>query len=63
MLTGRSRYKGKQLDLSLVLRLSGLTSGAKLELVQLSRSPSVVTVALQLPESEVRGAPSGRILD
>ncbi|PLN83056.1 putative UBX domain protein [Aspergillus taichungensis] len=57
------KYKGKQLDLSLVLRLSGLTSGAKLELVQLSRSPSVVTVALQLPESEVRGAPSGRILD
>ncbi|PKY02158.1 putative UBX domain protein [Aspergillus campestris IBT 28561] len=59
----RSRYKGKQLDLSLALRLSGLTSGAKLELVQLSRSPSVVTVALQLPESEVRGAPSGRVLD
>ncbi|PLB34432.1 putative UBX domain protein [Aspergillus candidus] len=57
------KYKGKQLDLSLALRLSGLTSGAKLELVQLSRSPSVVTVALQLPESEVRGAPSGRILD
>ncbi|KAH8428709.1 putative UBX domain protein [Aspergillus melleus] len=57
------KHKGKQLDLSLVFRLSGLTSGAKLELVQLSRSPSVVTVALQLPESEARGTPNGRILD
>ncbi|KAJ6171991.1 hypothetical protein N7470_001058 [Penicillium chermesinum] len=53
----------KQLDLSLSFRLSGLSSGAKLELVQLSRSPSVVTVALQLPESEARGAPNGRLLD
>ncbi|PWY86159.1 hypothetical protein BO70DRAFT_312577 [Aspergillus heteromorphus CBS 117.55] len=58
------KYKGKQLDLSLVFRLSGLASGAKLELVQQSRSPSVVTVALQLPESEARGAPSNkRLLD
>ncbi|KAL4890895.1 GLUT4 regulating protein TUG-domain-containing protein [Aspergillus ambiguus] len=57
------KYKGKQLDLSLAFRLSGLSSGAKLELVQLSRSPSVVTVALQLPESEARGAPNGRLLD
>ncbi|THC99836.1 hypothetical protein EYZ11_000648 [Aspergillus tanneri] len=57
------KYKGKQLDLSLVFRLSGLISGAKLELVQLSRSPSVVTVALQLPEPEARGTPNGRILD
>ncbi|RAL05836.1 putative UBX domain protein [Aspergillus ibericus CBS 121593] len=56
------KYKGKELDLSLVFRLSGLTPGAKLELVQLSRSPSVVTVALQLPESEARGAPSSRRL-
>ncbi|GCB23905.1 tether containing UBX domain for GLUT4 [Aspergillus awamori] len=56
------KYKGKELDLSLVFRLSGLTSGAKLELVQLSRSPSVVTVALQLPESEARGAPPNRRL-
>ncbi|KAJ6108394.1 hypothetical protein N7523_009717 [Penicillium sp. IBT 18751x] len=57
------KHNGKQLDLSLSYRLSGLLSGAKLELVQLSRSPSVVTVALQLPESEARGAPNGRILD
>jgi tether containing UBX domain for GLUT4 len=57
------RYKGKQVDLSLSYRLSGLIPGAKLELVQLSRSPSVVTVALQLPESEARGALNGRLLD
>ncbi|KAJ5172466.1 hypothetical protein N7492_005059 [Penicillium capsulatum] len=57
------KHNRKQLDLSLSFRLSGLSSGAKLELVQLSRSPSVVTVALQLPESEARGAPNGRILD
>lgn len=57
------RHNRKQLDLSLAFRLSGLISGAKLELVQASRSPSVVTVALQLPESEVRGAANSRILD
>ncbi|RHZ58852.1 putative UBX domain protein [Aspergillus thermomutatus] len=57
------KYKSKQLDLSLVFRLSGLASGAKLELVQLSRSPSIVTVALQLPEAEARGVPNGRLLD
>ncbi|KAJ5673829.1 hypothetical protein N7462_009268 [Penicillium macrosclerotiorum] len=57
------KHNRKQIDLSLSFRLSGLSSGAKLELVQLSRSPSVVTVALQLPESEARGAPNGRILD
>ncbi|CAG8305558.1 unnamed protein product [Penicillium salamii] len=57
------KHNSKQLDLSLSFRLSGLSSGAKLELVQASRSPSVVTVGLQLPDSEVRGAPNGRILD
>lgn len=31
--------------------------------MQLSRSPSIVTVALQLPEAEARGAPNGRIMD
>lgn len=42
----------KTVDLSQPFRLSGLTTGAKLQLVQGSRSPSVVSVALQLPESE-----------
>ncbi|KAJ5647151.1 hypothetical protein N7490_003523 [Penicillium lividum] len=57
------KHNRKQLDLSLTFRLSGLSSGAKLELVQASRSPSVVTVGLQLPESEAQGAPNGRIQD
>ncbi|KAJ9245574.1 hypothetical protein DTO169E5_879 [Paecilomyces variotii] len=57
------KHKSKQLDLSLSFRLSGLSSGAKLELVQASRSPSVVTVGLQLPESEAQGVPNGRVLD
>ena len=45
----------KTLDLSQPFRLSGLSAGAKLQLVQASRSPSVVSVALQLPESEGGG--------
>ncbi|KAK2753599.1 hypothetical protein FQN54_007376 [Arachnomyces sp. PD_36] len=57
------KHNNKQVDLSLSIRLSGLSSGAKLELVQLSRSPSVVSVALQLPESEAQGAPNGRLMD
>ncbi|KAI5306784.1 hypothetical protein KEM56_007157 [Ascosphaera pollenicola] len=57
------KHKNKQLDLALSIRLSGLTSGAKLELVQNSRSPSVVSVALQLPECESQGAPNGRLID
>ncbi|KAL4978032.1 GLUT4 regulating protein TUG-domain-containing protein [Aspergillus desertorum] len=57
------KHKSKQLDLSLAFRLTGLSPGAKLELVQVSRSPSVVTVALQLPPSEARGAPNGRLMD
>ncbi|KAL3485976.1 GLUT4 regulating protein TUG-domain-containing protein [Aspergillus germanicus] len=57
------KHKSRQLDLSLAFRLTGLSPGAKLELVQLSRSPSVVTVALQLPPSEARGALNGRLTD
>uniref|UniRef100_A0A093V1R5 Tether containing UBX domain for GLUT4 n=1 Tax=Talaromyces marneffei PM1 TaxID=1077442 RepID=A0A093V1R5_TALMA len=57
------KHQSKQLDLSLIFRLSSLSSGAKLELVQLSKSPSVVTVALQLPPSEAQGVPNGRLLD
>ncbi|PGH15872.1 hypothetical protein AJ80_05403 [Polytolypa hystricis UAMH7299] len=57
------KHQKKQIDLSLSFRLSGLSSGAKLELVQLSRSPAVVSVALQLPESEAHGIPNGRLVD
>jgi tether containing UBX domain for GLUT4 len=63
MLIQLRRHRSRQLDLSLSFRLSGLSSGAKLELVQQSRSPSVITVAVQLPESEAQDAPNGRLLD
>ncbi|KAF2156879.1 hypothetical protein K461DRAFT_272971 [Myriangium duriaei CBS 260.36] len=50
VLTDSSRPP-KTLDLSLTLRLSGLVNGARLQLVQASRSPSVINVALKLPPS------------
>lgn len=49
---GLKNNKNKALDLSQPIRLSGLSSGAKLQLVVLSRSPSAISVALQLPDSE-----------
>ncbi|KIX00351.1 uncharacterized protein Z518_10490 [Rhinocladiella mackenziei CBS 650.93] len=57
------KHNNKQVDLSRTIRLSGLSSGAKLELVQLSKSAGVVSIALQLPESEARGTPSARLTD
>ncbi|KAL8854234.1 MAG: hypothetical protein Q9221_000948 [Calogaya cf. arnoldii] len=57
------KHKNKNLDLSNPIRLSGLSPGAKLELVQLSRSPSVVSVALQLPEGEAHDQSGGRIVE
>ena len=57
------RNNNKQVDLSRTIRLSGLSSGAKLELVQSSRSPTVISVAIQLPESEAQGIPNGRLTD
>lgn len=50
VLTDSSRPP-KVLDLSLTMRLSGLVNGAKLQLVQASRSPTVINVALKLPPS------------
>ena len=49
------RNNNKTIDLSRTVRLSGLTSGARLELVASSKSPSVVSVALQLPQAEADG--------
>ncbi|KAI5307417.1 hypothetical protein KEM55_008331, partial [Ascosphaera atra] len=56
-------HQKKELDLSLSFRLSGLSTGAKLELVQRSRSPAVVSVALQLPENVSKGTVNGRLID
>ena len=57
------RNNNKNVDLSRTIRLSGLSSGAKLELVKLSKTPSAISVALQLPESEREGIPNGRLTD
>ena len=43
--------------------MSGLSSGAKLELVQLSKSAGVVNVALQLPPSEAASPAQARLTD
>ncbi|KAJ9645380.1 hypothetical protein H2199_003388 [Coniosporium tulheliwenetii] len=48
------KHNNKQIDLSRTYRLSGLPSGAKLDLVQSSRSPSAVSVALQPPDGGSR---------
>ena len=64
--SGRSSYdrnNNKTLDLSRTIRLSGLSSGAKLELIKLSKTPTAVSVALQLPESEKEGVSNGRMTD
>jgi tether containing UBX domain for GLUT4 len=55
------RHNNKPVDLSRNFRQTGLASGAKLELVVASKSPSPVSVALQLPESV--GVPGGRLMD
>ncbi|KAH0560068.1 hypothetical protein GP486_003414 [Trichoglossum hirsutum] len=57
------KHNKKQLDLSCPIRLSGLSSGAKLELVQISQSPSPVSVALQIPNSEVNDPLKARLTD
>ncbi|EKD21365.1 uncharacterized protein L3040_000599 [Drepanopeziza brunnea f. sp. 'multigermtubi'] len=62
-----SRYglknNNKAVNLSSPYRQTGLVPGAKLELVLVSRSPSVVSVALQLPESLAKDVPGGRLVD
>lgn len=46
------KYNNKPIALSQQIRLAGLAQGARLELVQASRSPTVISVALQLPVTE-----------
>ena len=50
---GHQRYNNKPISLSQQIRLANLPQGARLELVQASRSPTVVSVALQLPKSRL----------
>ncbi|KAK9789607.1 putative GLUT4 regulating protein TUG-domain-containing protein [Seiridium cardinale] len=53
------KHKEKELDLSNTFRNSGLIAGAKLELITKAKTPSVLNIALQLPEPEAKafGAP------
>ncbi|ORY66436.1 GLUT4 regulating protein TUG-domain-containing protein [Pseudomassariella vexata] len=46
------KHNNKQLDLSNTFRNAGLVPGAKLELITKSKSPSVLSIALALPERE-----------
>ncbi|KAH8731354.1 GLUT4 regulating protein TUG-domain-containing protein [Phaeosphaeriaceae sp. PMI808] len=46
------KYNNKPISLSQQIRLANLPQGARLELVQASRSPTVISVALQLSASE-----------
>ncbi|KAF2266294.1 hypothetical protein CC78DRAFT_597193 [Lojkania enalia] len=46
------KYNNKPISLSQQIRLANLAQGARLELVQASRSPTVISVALQLPATE-----------
>lgn len=50
------------MDLSRTIQLSGLSPGAKLTLVQASRSAAPVSVALQLPQS-ASSTPNTRLVD
>ncbi|KAL5611593.1 uncharacterized protein BROUX77_001749 [Berkeleyomyces rouxiae] len=56
------RHNQKLVDLSLPFRQSKLAGGAKLELVLKSKTPSAVTVAVQLPHPESTQIPAGRII-
>ncbi|KAL6709731.1 hypothetical protein ACN47E_001160 [Coniothyrium glycines] len=47
------KFNNKPLSLSQQIRLANLPQGARLELVQASRSPTVISVALQLPKSRL----------
>ncbi|PVH67818.1 UBX domain-containing protein [Cadophora sp. DSE1049] len=61
--SNKPRHNNKLVELSSPYRQTGLVPGAKLELVVASRSPSVVSVALQLPEPVAGSIPGGRLID
>ncbi|TVY47015.1 Tether containing UBX domain for GLUT4 [Lachnellula occidentalis] len=57
------KHANKPVDLSRTFRQTGLTTGAKLELVVASRTPSAVSVALQIPEAMAGGVTGSRLTD
>ncbi|OBS27332.1 hypothetical protein FPOA_01275 [Fusarium poae] len=56
------KHRQKTVDLSIPFRASGLGPGAKLELVQKSKTPSAIQVALQVPHPEASEIPGGRLI-
>ncbi|KAF4980127.1 hypothetical protein FZEAL_3791 [Fusarium zealandicum] len=56
------KHRQKQVDLSVPFRASSLSPGAKLELVQKSKTPSAIQVGLQVPPPEGREIPGGRLV-
>ncbi|PQE09790.1 UBX domain-containing protein [Rutstroemia sp. NJR-2017a BBW] len=57
------RSNDKAVDLSQTFRQTGLTTGAKLSLVEASKSPAPVSIALQLPQELASAVPGGRLTD
>ncbi|APA06414.1 hypothetical protein sscle_02g011840 [Sclerotinia sclerotiorum 1980 UF-70] len=57
------RSNDKTIDLSQTYRQTGLSTGAKLTLVEASRSPAPVSIALQLPQDLASAVPGGRLKD
>ncbi|KAM3086847.1 hypothetical protein ACMFMG_000971 [Clarireedia jacksonii] len=57
------RSNDKAVDLSQTFRQTGLTTGAKLSLVEASKSPAPVSIALQLPQELASTVPGGRLTD
>ncbi|QSZ35293.1 hypothetical protein DSL72_008162 [Monilinia vaccinii-corymbosi] len=57
------RSNDKPVDLSQTYRQTGLATGAKLTLVEASRSPAPVSIALQLPQDLASAVPGGRLKD
>lgn len=57
------RHRKRQINLNDPFRVTGLTAGAKLELVSKSKTTSVVNIALRLPDAEAKDIPNGRLMD
>lgn len=57
------RNKGKSIPMEVPFRQAGIVPGAKLELVVASKSPTVISVALQLPGEYAASVPGGRLTD
>ncbi|CAG8975646.1 hypothetical protein HYALB_00008405 [Hymenoscyphus albidus] len=57
------KNKGKSIPMEVPFRQAGIVPGAKLELVVASKSPTVISVALQLPEEYAASVPGGRLTD